>query len=57
MDRSATDELDADRSSCVVPRRTAREIVLHVIAETATHPGQLDVVREAIEGRRWLEFA
>jgi hypothetical protein len=36
------------------PRQTAEEIVLHVITETATHAGQLDVVRESIDGKTWL---
>jgi uncharacterized damage-inducible protein DinB len=31
-----------------------REIMLHVIAETACHAGHLDVVRELIDGRRWM---
>jgi Protein of unknown function (DUF664) len=31
-----------------------RELVLHVIAETACHAGHLDVVRELMDGRRWL---
>jgi uncharacterized damage-inducible protein DinB len=31
-----------------------RELVLHVITETACHAGHLDVVRELIDGRRWL---
>jgi uncharacterized damage-inducible protein DinB len=31
-----------------------REIVLHVITETAVHAGHLDAVRELIDGRRWL---
>ena len=31
-----------------------RETVLHVITETATHAGHLDVVRELIDGRTWL---
>ena len=35
-------------------RETAEEIVLHVITETATHAGQLDVVRESIDGKTWL---
>jgi hypothetical protein len=30
-----------------------REILLHVIAETATHTGQLDAARELIDGRQW----
>jgi Protein of unknown function (DUF664) len=36
------------------PRQTAAEIVLHVITETATHAGHLDIVRESIDGQRWL---
>lgn len=31
-----------------------REILVHVITETATHAGHLDVVREIIDGRTWL---
>src|SRR3954470_4693900 len=31
-----------------------REVVLHVITETATHAGHLDVVRELIDGRQRL---
>lgn len=31
-----------------------REIMLHVITETACHSGHLDAVRELIDGRRWL---
>jgi len=31
-----------------------RDGVLHVIAETATHAGHLDAVRELIDGRRHL---
>ncbi|MHB1928593.1 MAG: DinB family protein [Acidimicrobiales bacterium] len=33
---------------------SVREIVLHVIAETATHAGHLDAARELIDGRRWM---
>lgn len=36
------------------PHQTAEEIVMHVITETATHAGQLDVVRESIDGKTWL---
>lgn len=32
---------------------SAREIVLHMIAETATHAGHLDTVRELIDGKQW----
>lgn len=31
-----------------------REIVLHVIAETATHAGHLDATRELLDERQWL---
>ena len=31
-----------------------REILLHVIAETATHAGHLDAARELINGRQWI---
>jgi len=34
--------------------RTLREIMLHVMTETACHAGHLDAVRELIDGRRWL---
>lgn len=32
---------------------TVREVVLHVIAETACHAGHLDAARELIDGRLW----
>ena len=31
-----------------------RFILLHMIVETATHAGQLDAVRELIDGRQWV---
>jgi uncharacterized damage-inducible protein DinB len=31
-----------------------RQIILHVMTETATHAGHLDIVREQIDGRQWL---
>jgi uncharacterized damage-inducible protein DinB len=31
-----------------------REVVLHVITETACHAGHLDVARELIDGQTWL---
>ena len=34
--------------------RDAREVILHVITETATHAGHLDAARELIDGRTWL---
>lgn len=32
----------------------AREAVLHVITETATHAGHLDAARELVDGRTWM---
>jgi uncharacterized damage-inducible protein DinB len=32
----------------------AREAVLHVITETATHAGHLDAARELIDGQTWM---
>jgi uncharacterized damage-inducible protein DinB len=34
--------------------QSVREIIPHVIVETACHAGQLDVVRELLDGRQWL---
>jgi uncharacterized damage-inducible protein DinB len=31
-----------------------RDVLLHVITETACHAGHADVVRELIDGRRWM---
>ena len=31
-----------------------RDVVLHVLVETATHAGHLDAARELIDGRQWL---
>ncbi|HEY0808251.1 MAG TPA: DUF664 domain-containing protein, partial [Pseudonocardiaceae bacterium] len=31
-----------------------REVMLHVITETACHAGHLDAARELMDGRRWL---
>ena len=33
---------------------TLREVMLHVITETACHAGHLDAARELIDGRTWL---
>jgi hypothetical protein len=35
---------------------TVREVVLHVLTETACHAGHLDAVRELIDGRQWLDL-
>ncbi|WP_434587387.1 DinB family protein [Streptomyces sp. A5-4] len=34
--------------------RTLRDVLLHVITETACHAGHLDAARELIDGRRWM---
>lgn len=31
-----------------------REVLLHVIAETACHAGHLDAARELLDGRQWI---
>jgi hypothetical protein len=31
-----------------------RDVLLHVITDTACHSGHLDAVRELIDGRQWL---
>lgn len=33
---------------------TLRDVLLHVVTETACHAGHLDAARELIDGRRWL---
>ncbi len=34
--------------------RDLREILIHVVTETAVHSGHRDAVRELIDGRQWL---
>ncbi len=34
--------------------RDVREIILHVITETAVHAGHLDAARELLDGRTWM---
>jgi uncharacterized damage-inducible protein DinB len=36
------------------PMHTVREVVLHLLVETATHSGHLDAVRELLDGHQWL---
>lgn len=33
---------------------TVREVILHVIVETACHAGHLDAARELVDGRQWF---
>lgn len=35
----------------------AREVILHMITETAVHAGHLDAARELLDGRTWLGAA
>jgi len=37
-----------------MPSRVLRRTILHVITETATHAGQLDAIRELVDGKQWL---
>ncbi len=36
------------------PARPLRKVMLHVIAETATHAGHLDAARELVDGSQWI---
>ena len=33
---------------------SVREVLMHLVSETATHAGHLDAARELIDGRTWL---
>ncbi len=33
-----------------------REVILHVLTETACHAGHLDAARELVDGRKWLDL-
>ena len=39
------------------PMRPLRGTILHVLTETATHAGHLDIVRELIDRRQWFVIA
>lgn len=52
--RSAPDDAAAKWPDFLGRPQTVQEILLHVVTETATHAGQLDVVRESIDGKTWL---
>jgi hypothetical protein len=34
--------------------QSLREVIVHVMTETACHAGHLDIVRELIDGKQWL---
>ena len=40
--------------TCLGMVQHLREVILHVITETACHAGHLDAVRELIDGRTWM---
>lgn len=52
--RSAPEDAAAKWPEFLGRPQTVQEILLHVITETATHAGQLDIVRESIDGKTWL---
>lgn len=35
-------------------RRSARRVLLHIIAETAQHAGRADILRETIDGSKGM---
>lgn len=51
-------DLDADQPLPEAPwfkpgaRRSARRVLVHIIAETAQHAGHADIIREAIDGAK-----
>jgi len=53
-------DLDADQPLPEAPwfpkdgRRTARRVIVHIVAETAQHAGHADIIREAIDGQRTM---
>jgi hypothetical protein len=52
----STADLDATPSAwpeSLGPEQTVGQIVLHVMVETATHAGQLDIVREMLGGQQY----
>ena len=53
--------LDARPAWCPEPfaewrTRNLREVILHVLVETACHAGHLDAARELVDGRKWLDL-
>jgi hypothetical protein len=47
-----TIDLDAFCADPKVASMTARDVVLHMIEETARHAGHADIIRESIDGSR-----
>jgi hypothetical protein len=53
-------DLDADQPLPKAPwfaengRRTARQVFLHIAAETAQHAGHADIIRETIDGAKTM---
>jgi hypothetical protein len=52
-----TVDLDAFCADSAVADKTARDVILHMIEETARHAGHADIIRESIDGSRgrWPE--
>jgi hypothetical protein len=53
-------DLDAEQELPPAPwftpgeRRSARRVLLHVVAETAQHAGHADILRESLDGARTM---
>lgn len=53
-------DLDASRPLPVAPwfppgaRRSARRVLVHIVAETAQHAGHADIIRETIDGQKTM---
>jgi hypothetical protein len=56
----ATVDLDSSQPLPQAPwftpgaRRSARRVVMHIVAETAQHAGHADIIREAIDGQKTM---
>jgi hypothetical protein len=55
-----TVDLDADHPLPEAPwfepgaRRSARRVLMHIVAETAQHAGHADIIREALDGQKTM---
>jgi hypothetical protein len=56
----ATVDLDASHPLPVAPwfqpgaRRSARRVLMHILAETAQHAGHADILRESLDGQKTM---
>jgi hypothetical protein len=59
-DLVATVDLDSSRPLPAAPwfepgaRRSARRVLLHIVAETAQHAGHADILRESLDGQKTM---